>query len=137
MNLHGIVSPYVAAINPFVTACLWVSTGSTKNRDYSETATYAKYPGIKIQMQALSGRDLRQLEMLNIQGVTRKAWLNGFVEGLNRAAGKGGDLIVFASDMSVPTPLQGTAWLVEVVFETWDADGWCSVGLIQQLNMPK
>ena len=45
------------------------------------------------QVQALSGRDLRQIEGLNLQGTLRAVYLNGVIDGIVRVALKGGDLI--------------------------------------------
>lgn len=125
VNLHSIVAPIVAAVNP-MTAAVWKqSTGSTTNSDGSRTPIYAADQPMQIQNQALTAQDLRHLDALNVQNVTRKVWANGSLQGVNRATGQGGDLLVFG----------GRTWLVTIVFETWDADGpWCSVGLTQQVG---
>jgi hypothetical protein len=123
VNLHSIVAPCVAAVNPTVTAMWQQSTSPTTNADYSQTAGYAAATPIPIQDQALSAEDLRHLDALNIQNVRRKVWANVSLQGVNRATGQGGDLLTFA----------GQTWKVVVVFETWDNDGpWSSVGLAQQ-----
>lgn len=123
MNLHAIVAPYVAAVNPFIIGSIMVSTGSTTAADGTRSPTYATTSGVSMQVQPLSGKDVAQLDSLNIQGVTRKVWVSGSVEGVNRATGKGGDLLVF----------NGQTWLATIVFETWDSDGpWCSVGVTEQ-----
>lgn len=41
MNLHGIVAPYVGAVNPLFTVTVQVSTGPTTAGDGSQTNTYA------------------------------------------------------------------------------------------------
>lgn len=123
MNLHAIVSPYVAAVNPFIAASVMTSTGYTTSSDGTRVPTYSTTPDVLVQVQALTAGDLKQLDSLNIQNVTRKAWINGSVQGANRVTGQGGDLLVF----------NGQTFLVTLVFETWDSDGpWCSVGLTQQ-----
>lgn len=122
MNLHAIVAPIIAAVNP-MTAATWLqSTGSTVNADFSRTPSFSSTP-ILVQNQALSASDLRHLDMLNIETVTRKVWANCSLQGVNRATGQGGDLLKFG----------GRTWLVTVVFEMWDNSGpWSSVGLTQQ-----
>lgn len=125
MNLHGIVAPYVAAVNPFTSAIWKQSTGNATNADFSRTPSYAADQPILIQNQALTAGDLRHLDALNIQNVTRKVWANVSLQGVNRATQQGGDLLVFG----------GQTWLVTLVFETWDADGpWSSAGLTLQNN---
>lgn len=122
MNLRAIANQATSAINPNISAVLRVSTGSTRAGDYTQVPTYATDVTVTVQNQALTGRDIEHLDSLNIQGVVRKVYLNGNVEGLNRAAGKGGDLLVFG----------GRTWLVVVVFERWDASGWSAVGVTEQ-----
>lgn len=134
MNLSAIAAAQIAVINPFITATILVSTGATVQATGKTVPTYAAPVELPIQWHALSGRDLRHLESLNVQGVTRKAYFNSNIQGINRPAGTGGDLIEFGTAASVPTELQGTTWLVEVVLEAWDASSWVSVGLIQQLD---
>lgn len=124
MNLHAIASSYIAAVNPFIVGTIKVSTGSTTSPDGTQIPSYSTLSGVSMQIQALAAKDIDHLDSLNIQNVTRKAWLNGNIEGLNRVAGKGGDLLIF----------NGQTWLVTVVFETWDADGWCSVGITEQVT---
>lgn len=122
MNLHQIVSPAIAAVNPFITGTLKQATGYTTSGDGTQVPTYATPVTVPLQVQALSGRDIEHLDNMNIQGVVRRIYLNGNVEGVNRKEMKGGDLITF----------NGQTWLVTIVFETWDADGWCSVGVTLQ-----
>lgn len=125
MNLHSIASQYTAAVNPFTIAQWYQSTGSTTNADGSRTPAFAAPQTIPVQNQALTASDLRHLDALNIQTVTRKVWASGSLQGVNRATQQGGDKLVFG----------GRTWLVTIVFETWDADGpWCSVGLTQQVG---
>lgn len=125
MNLHALVAPYVAAVNPFLLGTIKASTGYTTAADGSRTPTYSTTANVPMQVQALAAKDLAHLDSLNIEGVTRKVWVNGSVEGVNRATGKGGDLLIFG----------GRTWLATLIFETWDADGpWCSVGVTEQVG---
>ncbi len=120
MNLHGLASPAVGAVNPPVLATIQTSTGSTVATDGSVTPTFTTANGL-VNVQALSGKDIQHLNGLNVQGVTRKAYCYGTVNGIIRASGKGGDKI---------TMPDGTIWKVGTVFETWP--DWSAVGLIQQ-----
>jgi hypothetical protein len=123
MNLHAIVGPIIGAVNPPILGTIKSSTGYSTAADGTRTSTYTTTAGVSLQVQALSAKDLAHLDSLNIQNVTRKVWINSSVQGVNRATGKGGDLLIFG----------GQTWLVTIVFETWDADGpWSSVGVTEQ-----
>jgi len=122
MNLHGLASNCAGAVNPSVVATIRTSTGSTPQADGSLVPTYATATGL-VNVQGLSGKDIQHLNGLNIQGVTRKAYVKGDLNGVVRASGQGGDLLTLPD---------GTIWLVATVFESWP--DWSAVGLIQQLS---
>ena len=68
------------------------------------------------QVQALSGRDLRQAEGLNLQGDVRALYINGSLDGVVRPLLKGGDLVTLPD---------GTVWLVSTTSEPWNLSaGW-------------
>lgn len=123
MNLHQIVGPVIAAVNPWTVGSLAVSTGATIAPGGKQTPTWQIFTGILMQVQAFSARELQHVDYLNLQGLVRSVYMNGDVEGLERFAGKGGDVLLFANPQ---TGLTG-AWLVNEVMETWDQDGWCRV----------
>lgn len=62
------------------------------------------------QAQAMSTRDLRQVEMLNLTGTMKAFYVNGALDGGVRVELKGGDLLTLP-DASV--------WLVTLVTEPW------------------
>lgn len=125
MNLHGVVGPLVAAINPWTIAQWSVSTGYMTGADGARTPTYAAPVTVQAQVQSLTPRDLKQLDSLNIQGVTRAAYVTGDFEGVDRARNKGGDLLTFG----------GETWLVAAVIEAWTPSaGWSKVGLMKQVG---
>lgn len=129
LNLHAIVSNVIASANPPTSGLLYLYIGSTKNPDYTRTANYTTSP-VTVQVQPLGSNDLRQLAAMNITGVTRKAYLYGSIQGVNRAAQTGGTMLQF--------PVSGVmqTWLVTAVIEAFDQAGWCSVGLTEQVNPP-
>ncbi|MGF6806289.1 hypothetical protein OKW30_001415 [Paraburkholderia sp. Clong3] len=131
MNLHNIVSGAIGTINPFVEVTLKRSTGYATAADGKRTPDYSE-SGETVQVQALSAAELQQLDGLNIQGVLRKAYLNGDWRGVYRRDNQGGDLFVFALADSVPQSLQGTTWKVVQVMETW-AD-WCALAIQLQMD---
>ena len=120
MNLHGLASTATGAVYPPVLATIKTATGYTTAADGKQTPTYTTASGL-VSIQALAGRDLQHLNGLNIQGVTRKAYCYGNVNGIIRASSKGGDLLALPD---------GTVWKVVLVFETWS--DWSAVGLSQQ-----
>ena len=121
MNLHALASAAIGAVNPFLPVTIQQSTGYTTNADGTQVPGYTMLQA-SAQVQALTGSDVRELEGLNIQGVTQKAYLSGNYEGLFRVLGKGGDLIV----------INGLTYLVTAVLERWP--DWCCVGLTLQTD---
>jgi hypothetical protein len=124
MNLHGIVRGVITAVNPDVTVALSESTGYTTNTDGSQVPTYNSFP-VGAQIQALSGKDLRQVQGLNLNGTLRAVYLFGDVEAIVRVLKKGGDVI---------TDSNNNVWLVNQVLDTWaGADGgWCKIVMTLQ-----
>lgn len=115
MNLHGIASPMVGMVNPFVTAQLIVSTGKTTNPDGSVTPSYAAPVAIQVQAQELSFKDLQHANNLNLQGILKSIYCPGTVQAVNRLAGTGGDKIVIGGD----------TYLAVAISEQWP--DWCRV----------
>ncbi len=125
MNLNAIAGPVVAAVNPPTPATVSFSLGSTTNSDGTQTPKYQVPPTpVSAQVQALSFRDIQQIEHLNLQGTRVAIYLNGELDGLERVSRKGGDLITIAS---------GThrgVYLVAMVLEQWA--GWVKVAATLQ-----
>lgn len=120
MNLHGIVSGAIGAVNPHRSATLKICTGYTTSSAGRRTPTYAADLTVMAQVQDLSQRDVRYLEGLGIQGSQRVMYLSGSLSGLNRPGGKGQDLVV----------LDGESWMVTAVMEQWP--DWAKVAVTLQ-----
>lgn len=116
MNLSGIVSGAIGTVNPAVSVTLRVSVGYNTQPDGTRTPNYADYANLSAQVQPMSGGDLSKTAGLNLQGIKRSVYLNGNVEGLDRQAVKGGDLIQMPNLPDFPGP---TTWLVAAVLEHW------------------
>jgi len=133
MNLQAIAVPVIAAVNPPITATLMISTGYTVGPDFSQVPSWATVAGVQCQVQPLSSDDLRQLEGLNVQGTHRAVYLNGNIEGIDRQAVKGGDMLQFPSLPDFPGQ---TTWLVTQVLEHWGdgqgAAGWSRLAVTLQ-----
>lgn len=127
MNLHGIVSGAIGAVNPQISIQWLQSTGYTTDDAGKRTPTNT-VTTVRAQVQALSATDLRHTEGLNMTGVMRSVYLYGDVTGIVRIDQKGGDILQFAE---VPG---GTVrnWLVSQVMETWP--DWCRVIVTLQAN---
>lgn len=126
MNLHQIVRGAISAVNPDVTGSVLVSAGYMTSPDGTRVPAYLTPVTMQMQVQPLSAADLKQIDSLNIQGVDRAIYVSGAVRGVERASGKGGDLI----------RVLGAWWLAVVVLEPWDGAGWSKVGVAQQVTGP-
>lgn len=115
MNLHGIASPMIGIVNPFVTAQLLASTGYAINPDGSTAPSYAPAASVQVQAQELSFKELQHANNLNLQGILKSIYCPGTVSAVNRASGTGGDKIVIA----------GETYLVVAISEQWPC--WCRV----------
>ena len=110
MNLHGLVAGVVGAVNPLVTVSIQISLGDTTNADGSTVPIYAPAIQVQAQIQALQYNDIVQADSLNVQGVRRKMYINGEVDGLVRAKNKGGDIVTLPD---------GSVWKVAMIAEAW------------------
>lgn len=127
MNLHAIVSPAIGTVNSPVFCTVKVSTGYTIGADGRQVPTYSTATNVPVQVQALTYTDLMHMDALNIQGTRRKGYFYGNIEGLDRNAMKGGDLVIMPNLPTFPGP---TTWLVATVLEHFE--GWTSVALTLQ-----
>jgi hypothetical protein len=125
LNLHGIVSGAIAAVNPFVAGTIKVSNGTyTTASDGKRTPAYDTFKGVQMQVQALTFKDLQQVDGLNLNGTRRAIYMNGQADGVVRSMMKGGDLITLTDG-----PNAGT-WLVAMTLEQFS--GWCKVAVTLQ-----
>lgn len=124
MNLHGIVSGAIGAVNPNITGTLSVSTGYTVANNGKQIPAYDTVAGVRMQIQPMTFRDLQQTDGLNLQGTRRGIYLYGVADGVVRALQKGGDLIVITSGVNAGT------WLIAMVLEQWP--DWCKVAATLQ-----
>lgn len=127
MNLHAIVSPAIGIVNPPVFCTVRISSGYTISADGTQVPAYSTADDVPVQVQAMTYTDLMQMDSLNIQGTRRKGYFYGNIEGLNRSAMKGGDIVIMPNLPTFPGP---TLWLVATVLEHFE--GWTSVALTLQ-----
>ena len=134
MNLHGIVSGAISAVNPQIRAQIRRSDG------FSITAAGVKIPKYSypcgefsmLQVQSLTFGDIQQLDGLNIQGTRRAVYAYGAISGLIRVGQKGGDIIKFAPGALA----EGDTWLCAHVLEQWNdgaaVSAWCKIAITLQ-----
>lgn len=129
MNLHGVVGPIVAVVNPTVNVTVRISDGTYVTAPGGvRTPNYATVTGVPAQIQPLTADELRQLDGLNVQGTKRGIYLSGKFDGVNRIGQKGGDVVEYPSGDRYPF---GTTWLVVQVLEQWPE--WVKVAVTQQM----
>ena len=123
MNLHSIVAPIIGVVNPNITVQIGTGTGSTTAPDGTRTPVYTA-GSMLAQIQALTGKDLRQIENIGQQGTLRAIYLYGDVTGLIRASQQNGSLLKLPD---------GSVWMVFAELEPWSITaGWCKVAVVQQ-----
>ena len=122
MNLHGMASGVVKRVNPMMQCTVRPNIGSTSAPGGKRTPTYGDAIPVQAQVQQLTAADLKHMNDMNMSGITRKVWCNYILTGIDRDAGKGGDLLTLPD---------GTVWLVVQVMETWP--NWCSALLQKQV----
>lgn len=121
MNLHAIAGPAVGIVNPQIDVQWYKSLGYTDvNR--KQVPLFAPCVVVKAQVQALTIKDIKQIDNLNLQGTaTNTAYLHGNdVQSVVREDRRGGDLFVFG----------GWEYLVMGILEAWP--DWCKVALTRQ-----
>jgi PASTA domain len=129
LNLHAAVRGAITSVNPDILASWLESLASTVAADYRPSPTYTRHDGVRIQVQALSGKELQHPAMLSVQGVTRGVYMFGTVQGVSKPQAKGGDLLQFPMVTGGPV----LRWLVTAELEQWDPAGaWTKVAVVLQ-----
>lgn len=121
MNLRGIANRATSGINPNTPVVIRKATGYTTDASGERIATYTTID-TTAQIQSLTADELQQVNMLNMQGVKRAAYLNGDWRGVVRTDGAGGDLMTFGGD----------TWKIILAIETWP--DWSKVALCLQAS---
>lgn len=122
MNLHGIVRRAITTVNPDVAGVMMASLGTYTIDDAGHRVPAYTLQNVTVQLQPLSYTDLMKIDGLNLQGVVKKAYVNGNFEGVNRPKQKGGDKLI----------VNGQNWLITQPLEEWP--DWCSFVVTLQVN---
>lgn len=123
MDLHSIASGAIGTVNPFIPATIRVSTGYTTSADGTQVPAY-KVVQVSAQVQALTFKDLQQVDGMNLNGTRRAIYLHGEFDGTVRVDKKGGDII------TVSRGVNAGVWLVAQVLEQFP--DWCKVAVTLQ-----
>jgi len=117
MDLHSIASGAISAINPMVNVTIYKSIGYSTALDGTRTPAYASPVNVLAQVQHLTAKEIQHLNELNITGILRKIYLEGQLNSMDRAAGIGGDVVVYKGDtwLVVATPEQWPDWTCCVI----------------------
>jgi len=119
MNLHGIATRATATVNKPVEVTIRRSAGYVIGPGRKQVPAYDEPVVGTAKIQALDGKDLKQLDGLNIEGTLRAIYLQGNLAGVIRPESKGGDLIYIGTQ----------EWLVVKVLETWPTWTKCAIAL--------
>ncbi len=121
MNLHSIASRVVSIVNPMTTVQWYESLGYAIV-DRVQVPLFAPHVELQAQVQALTIKDIKQIDGLNLQGsATNSAYIYGdAVQSVVREDRKGGDIFIFG----------GWEYLVFAVLEIWP--DWSKVALTRQ-----
>lgn len=114
MNMHQVVAGAISSVNPLVPLSIRVSTGYAQDANFVRQPSYAPAQVVQGQVQALTFRDIQQLDSLNLQGTRRAIYVNGRVDGLVRVENKGGDLVT-VPDAFFEGSISGTTLTVSKV----------------------
>ncbi|KAB1581156.1 hypothetical protein [Serratia marcescens] len=113
MNLHRVVRGAITAVNPDIEAVIRRSDGTTTGPGRTLIPKYLPDEPVTLQLQPLSGSELRHAEGLNMQGVFKSVHISGSSFSVLRGRKLGGDLLF----------IDGEEWLVIQPLELWPE--WC------------
>lgn len=127
MNLHKIVNSITRVIHPNESLIIYKADGQVNNKG-TITPIYQAPVVLYGNIQPLDANALKHLEAIGDTQASQQAFLDYPLESTKRIPTPSGGDIIQRSD--------GTYWLVTSVLEDWNADGWCNVGIVQQVTPP-
>lgn len=124
MNLNALAGSVVQVVNPFTTATYRKAVAPSTAPSGRRTPAYATPVDVQVQRQALSYKDLAQLDGVNMNGEKAAMYVDGDWKGVARPEMRGGDLITLPD---------GGVWLVVQVLENWhETGGWAKLAVTLQ-----
>lgn len=122
MDLRGIANGVAGTVNPNETVTVLRSNGYGIDNGRVQYPIYFPPVTGPAQVQALDGKDLQQLDGMNIQGDIKTIFLRGALAGVIRPNESGGDIIKRKNGSEV--------WLVVKVLESWPT--WTKAAIVKQ-----
>ena len=125
LNLHGAVRQVIPAINSDITGYWYRSKGSIISAGGRQQPAYNLPVTVQCQVQPPSGRDLRFIDFLQLQGVIRTVWMFSDPQSIVRVNQTGNDLLLFPQWAGAPNDV----WKVQQMPESWNVvnDGWSKI----------
>lgn len=122
MNLHGIASGAISAVNPMTPITVQVNQGYQTGTSGRRQPTFGTpITGVSAQVQSETFNSLSQKDGTIVQGLRRVIYVTGLIQAALRFTQQGGDLVTFPD---------GSVWLTEQVLELWP--DWCKIAVTLQ-----
>ena len=121
MNIHKIIRNAINNVNPMQPVKVLKFKGFSVDEYGINTNTYEEVETIA-RIQPISSFKLQHINNFNSSNVYKKAFLNGFQDGLNMALSTNGDMLEF----------DGKRWLIIEAPQTWSYTGWNELTLCLQ-----
>lgn len=132
LNLHAAVRGVIPAINADVTGYWYTSKGAPIGADGRQQPAYNAPVAVQCQVQPPTGRDLKFIDFLQLQGVIRTVFMFSNPQSIVRVNQTGNDLLLFPQWAGAPNDV----WKVATMDELWNVDGggWSKVYAILQTD---
>lgn len=121
MNIHEIIRNAINNVNPMQPVKVLKFKSFSVDEYGINTNTYEEVDTIA-RIQPISSFKLQHINNFNSSNVYKKAFLNGFQNGLNMALSTNGDMLEF----------DGKRWLIIEAPQTWSYTGWNELTLCLQ-----
>lgn len=121
MNIHEIIRNAINNVNPMQPVKVLKFKEFSVDEYGINTNTYEEVETIA-RIQPISSFKLQHINNFNSSNVYKKAFLNGFQNGLNMALSTNGDMLEF----------DGKRWLIIEAPQTWSYTGWNELTLCLQ-----
>lgn len=127
MNLNKLANSICKIVHPNQPLVFYKADGQVNLKGVL-TPKYQAAVNVVGSIQPLDTNTLKHLESINDTKATEQAFVNFGLSDVKRVPTTGGGDFLQSSD--------GVFWLVTSVIEDWNEDGWCVVGITQQVTPP-
>lgn len=123
INLHSLIKSTINILNPCQNIKIKKFAGFTVDEYGVNTNTYTDIEAVA-RIQAVNSFKLQHINNFNSSNYYKKAFLNGFQQGLSQALSTNGDMLV----------IDGKTWLIVEAPQVWDYTGWNELTICLQLD---